>query len=187
MRYIKRIIEPIIVKYAQLFPVVSITGPRQTGKSTTLANVFKDYKYVTFDDYKVVDFFNRDPEAFMELYNNKIVFDEAQKAPELFNYIKIAVDNDRSNYGKFILTGSSQFTFMTKISESLAGRIGLLSMLPFQFQELPNALREDSIFKGGYPELTTRKYEGFDEWYESYINTYIERDVRTLLNVGDLR
>ncbi len=187
MKYIKRIIEPVIARYAQLFPVVAITGPRQTGKSTTLINIFKDYKYVTFDDYKVIDFFTRDPEAFMELYNNKVIFDEAQKVPELFNYVKIAVDNDRSNYGKFILTGSSQFTFMTKISESLAGRIGLLSMLPFQFQELPNALKEDSIFKGGYPELVTRKYEGFNEWYESYINTYIEKDVRTLLNIGDLR
>jgi predicted AAA+ superfamily ATPase len=187
MKYIKRIIEPIITRYAQLFPVVAITGPRQTGKSTTLINIFKDYKYVTFDDYKVIDFFTRDPEAFMELYNNKVIFDEAQKVPELFNYVKIAVDNDRSNYGKFILTGSSQFTFMTKISESLAGRIGLLSMLPFQFKELPNILKDDSIFKGGYPELVTRKYEGLNEWYESYINTYIEKDVRTLLNIGDLR
>jgi uncharacterized protein len=187
MKYITRIIEPIIVRYSQLFPVVAITGPRQTGKSTTLMNIFKDYRYVTFDDYKAIDFFTKDPEAFMALYNNKVIFDEAQKVPKLFNYIKIAVDNDRSNYGKFILTGSSQFTFRTKISESLAGRIGLLSMLPFQFQELPNTLKEDSIFKGGYPELTTRKYEGFNEWYESYINTYIERDVRTLLNIGDLR
>jgi hypothetical protein len=76
---------------------------------------------------------------------------------------------------------------MTKISESLAGRIGLLSMLPFQFQELPNSLKEDSIFKGGYPELVTRKYEGLSEWYESYINTYIEKDVRTLLNIENLR
>jgi hypothetical protein len=187
MSYIRRIIEPIILRYAQLFPVVAVTGPRQTGKSTTLANLFKDYKYVTFDDYKVVDFFARDPEAFMEQYKAKVIFDEAQKVPELFNYIKIAVDKDRSNYGKFILTGSNQFSFMTKISESLAGRIGLLTMLPFQFQELPKALIKESIFKGGYPELVVRNYKGLEEWYESYINTYIEKDVRNLLNIGDLR
>jgi len=187
MKYIRRSIEPTLVRYTKLFPVVAVTGPRQTGKSTTLTKIFNDYKYVTFDDHKVMDFFSQDPEAFMETYNNKVIFDEAQKAPELFNYIKVAVDKDRSNYGKFILTGFSQFTFLTNISESLAGRIGLLSMLPFQFQELSKSLQDDSIFKGGYPELVTRKYKGLEEWYESYINTYIERDVRTLLNVGDLR
>lgn len=187
MKYIKRIIEPVILEYTTTFPAVALTGPRQSGKSTTLSNLMKDYQYVTFDDYKIANYFDTDPEGFMEQYNNKIIFDEVQKAPELFNYIKIAIDKDRHNYGKFILTGSSNFTFIKKITESLAGRIGLLSMLPFQFLEIPESLREDSIFKGGYPELVMREYIGSANWYSSYINTYIEKDVRALINIGDLR
>ena len=187
MKYIKRIIEPKIIEYTKIFPVVGLTGPRQSGKSTTLLKLFKNYTYVTFDDYKIINYFSNDPEGFLEQYNNKVIFDEVQKAPEIFNYIKIAVDNDRNNYGKFILTGSSQFTFMKKISESLAGRIGLLSMLPFQFLEIPKTLKEESIFKGSYPELVLKKYHNSDDWYSSYINTYIEKDLRHLINVGDLR
>lgn len=187
MGYIKRIIEPVILEYTATFPVVALTGPRQSGKSTTLLKLLKNYTYITFDDYKIADYFAKDPESFMEQYNNKVIFDEVQKAPEIFNYIKMAVDKDRSNYGKFILTGSSQFAFIKKVTESLAGRIGLLSMLPFQFLEVPKILREESVFKGSYPELIMRKYVGSSNWYSSYINTYIERDVRNLVNIGDLR
>jgi len=187
MEYIKRVIEPVIVEYTKSFPVIALTGPRQSGKSTTLLKLFNDYRYVTFDDYKVLEYLNKDPEGFMQLYDNKVIFDEVQKAPELFNYIKIAVDNDRLNYGKYILTGSSQFSFIKGISESLAGRVGLISMLPFQFLEIPSNLQEDSIFKGGYPELILRKYKGLNNWYSSYLSTYLEKDVRTLLKIGDLK
>ena len=100
---------------------------------------------------------------------------------------QVLVDNDRKRHGKFIVTGSSQFAFMKKVSESLAGRIGLITLLPFQFSEVPARLREASLFQGGYPELIDRRYEGSFEWYTSYLDTYLTRDVRDLREIGDIR
>ncbi|GAB1350923.1 hypothetical protein MASR1M107_31380 [Ignavibacteriales bacterium] len=152
--YISRTAEDTLLKYLSAFPVVGLTGPRQSGKSTLLKELLKDeYKYVTFDSPTTVAEFRDDPERFMRINADKVIFDEAQKAPEIFSYVKIAVDNDRDKYGKFILSGSSQFTLMKNISESLAGRIGLLTLLPLQFSEIPQNLQEQSIFKGAYPEL----------------------------------
>jgi predicted AAA+ superfamily ATPase len=112
MKYFKRKLEKLLKKYLLAFPVIGIIGPRQSGKSTMLLNTLKDsYTYVTFDDFRIINFFYEDPEKFMETYNDKIIFDEVQKVPEIFSYIKIAVDRDRQNYGKFILTSSSQFIF----------------------------------------------------------------------------
>jgi predicted AAA+ superfamily ATPase len=187
MQYITRVIEPTISKYVKAFPVMALTGPRQSGKSTTLRHMLPQYQYVTFDDYKTANFFAQDPDGFMDQYNNKVIFDEVQQAPQLFRHVKIAVDNDRQNYGKFVLTGSSQFAFIKKISESLAGRVGLLSMLPFQFAEVPDALKEESVFKGGYPELVLRAYANSAAWYSSYMHTYIDKDLKDLVKVGDLR
>lgn len=187
MNYIPRKIEAKISNYLKLFPVLGITGPRQSGKSTTITSVLPEYRYVTFDDARQRSFFYDDPEGFMKEYNNNVIFDEVQKIPEIFELIKISVDKDRNNYGKFILTGSSQFSLIKKITESLAGRIGLISMLPMQYSELPENCKEESIFRGGYPELVSRKYVGFDEWYSSYLSSYLEKDVRDLVNIGDLR
>jgi predicted AAA+ superfamily ATPase len=185
--YFPRVIESIIHNYLQSFSVVGITGPRQSGKSTTLNEVFsEDYTYITFDDFKNVELFYDDPVRFMNLYSDKVIFDEVQRVPEIFNYIKIAVDNDRDNYGKYIITGSSQFSFHQKITESLAGRIGLIPMLPLQYKEIPPSLRSVSQFKGCYPEVVKKKYLNSKNWYSSYLNTYIERDVRSLINIGDL-
>lgn len=185
--YQKREIEPVVVKYLDVFPVVGITGPRQSGKSTLLQHLLNSYRYVSFDDYKMRDFIREDPDGFIKTYNNKVIFDEAQKVPEIFELVKIAVDKDRSNYGKFVLTGSSQFTLLKQISESLAGRIGLLSLLPYQYLEVPEVLRKQSIYKGTYPELTNRHYQYSGEWYSSYINTYVNKDVREISNIGNLR
>lgn len=188
MRYFPRIIEKTIKDYLTIFPAVAITGPRQSGKSTTLRKVFgEQYRYVTFDDPLVVNFFEDDPRGFMEKYGNKVIFDEVQKSPEIFHYLKLAIDRDRQNTGKFILTGSSQFSFIKHITESLAGRIGLLSLLPFQRQEITKSLQSKQILKGSYPELASRKYTKTKEWYAAYINNYIERDVRSLYNIGNLR
>jgi len=187
MNYIKRHIESTIKRYLKLFPAVGITGPRQSGKTTLLQHMLKNYRYVSFDDLKMVEFASQDPEAFMETYNDKVIFDEVQKVPELFQYIKIAIDKDRDKYGKIILTGSSQFHMIKSITESLAGRIGLLSLLPLQYSELPKGLGEKQIFMGSYPEIVKRKYSGVKDWYASYISTYITRDVRDLANIGDLR
>ena len=187
MNYQKRILEDTLKKYLQHFPVVGLTGPRQSGKSTLLQHTLPDYTYVTFDDYRIISLFHHDPEKFLTIYSDKIIFDEVQKIPELFNYIKIAVDRERSSKGKFILTGSSQFSLIKNSSESLAGRIGLLSLYPFQFAEISAELQEDSIFKGGYPELVDRHYDFYNEWFSSYVETYINKDITSLGHVGDIR
>lgn len=187
MRYHKRQLEHKLQDYLKNFSVVGLTGPRQSGKSTLLLHLLKDYKYVTFDDYQILNFFYDDPEKFMRLYAHKVIFDEAQKAPELFNYIKIAVDKNRQDYGKFILTGSAQFTLIKRITESLAGRIGLLSLLPYEITEISKQLRITSIYQGGYPELVNKKYALAQDWFSSYLETYITKDVSALAQIGDKR
>ncbi len=171
-----------------MFPAVSLTGPRQSGKSTTLQQMFDGkYTYVSFDDPLTVEFLTQDPKGFIGKYKDKVIFDEAQKVPLLFNYLKIAIDQDRHNYGKFILTGSSQFKLVTQITETLAGRIGLLSLLPFHMYEMPKRWRKQQILKGSYPELIHLKYQNTLRWYSAYVSLYIERDVRNIANVGNLR
>jgi predicted AAA+ superfamily ATPase len=188
MPYYPRVIERTVARYLKLFPVVGVTGPRQSGKSTMLRRLLgAKYRYVSFDDLNTVDRFHTDPERFMGINSNLVIFDEVQRVPELFHYVKLMVDNDRKRYGKFVMTGSSQFSFMRRVSESLAGRIGLLSLLPFQFAEMPPRLRGQSLFKGGYPELVGRKYRGAYEWYSSYLDTYLTRDVRDISEIGDIR
>ncbi|MGA2623847.1 MAG: ATP-binding protein [Bacteroidota bacterium] len=188
MAYIHRVLEGAVRKYLKIFPVVGLTGPRQSGKSTLIKNLLDDkYRYVTFDDLTNVDRFHSDPAGFMRVYSDKVIFDEVQRAPELFSYVKLAVDSDREHYGKFVLTGSSQFAFMKRVSESLAGRIGLLTLLPFQFAEMPVSFQDTSIFMGGYPELVTRKYKGSFDWYTSYLDTYLTRDIRDQREIGDIR
>lgn len=187
MHYIQRVIQAKLLKYIEFFSVVGVTGPRQSGKSTLLKHLLPDYQYVNFDDLMLRNFFQDDPEAFMQTYSDKVIFDEAQLVPDLFYYIKRAVDNDRDSPGKFVLSGSSQFTLMKNITETLAGRIGLLSLLPFQFSEIPESLQRQSQFKGGYPELINKEYMLWRDWYAAYMDTYLNRDVRTLANIGDLR
>lgn len=185
MKYIHRNIEKVLKEYITAFPVVAVTGPRQSGKSTLLLHCLKDYEYISMDDNQIVQQFYNDPNKFMTIYYGKTIIDEAQKTPEIFNYIKIQVDKDRNNYGKYILTGSSQFMMMEKITESLAGRLGLLTLLPFQYSEIKNLT--PSIYQGSFPELVTRKYRLWIDWYASYIETYINRDLRQISNIGNLR
>jgi len=188
MAYIHRVLEQTIERYLKAFPVLGVTGPRQSGKSTMLKELLGgSFRYVSFDDYKMIDLFHNDPEKFMRIYSEKTIFDEIQKVPEISNYIKLAVDTDRTNYGRFVVTGSSQFPLMKKVSESLAGRIGLLSLLPFQFSEIPKKVRADAVFRGAYPEIVVRGYQYASEWYSSYLETYLSKDVRELSNIGDMR
>ena len=136
--YRTRLMESNVQQYLTIFPIVGIIGPRQSGKSTLLKHQLgKTYRYVTFDDRTQVDFFYEDPQQFLNQYDHHVIFDEAQKVPELFDALKIKVDENRDQYGKFVLTGSSQFSFTQSISESLAGRMGLLTLLPFSYLELP--------------------------------------------------
>lgn len=176
------------MKYLRSFPVVGITGPRQSGKSTMLKELLADsYEYVTFDDFQNVNLFNEDPARFMRIHSNRVIFDEVQKVPHIFNSIKTVVDEERARYGRFVITGSSQFSFMKGVSETLAGRIGLLTLLPFQFSETPASLRNKSVYMGTYPEIINRGFEASWDWYSSYIETYLVRDVRELSNIGNIR
>lgn len=188
MLYLHRTLESPLQEFLQAFPVVGITGPRQSGKSTLLKHaLFNHYKYITFDDEEKILEFEDDPTRFMRQYANEVIFDEVQKVPKLFNAVKLAVDNDRDKMGKFILTGSSQFSMLTKITESLAGRIGLLNLLPFQYLEIPESLREEAIYRGSYPEIIKRNYSNSVLWYGSYITTYLEKDVRQVSQIGNIR
>lgn len=187
MKYTHRVIEQKLKEYLTFFSVVGLTGPRQSGKSTLLLHQLTDYTYVSFDDFAIVNLFYDDPEKFMRIYQHKVIFDEVQKVPEIFSYIKVAVDQDRKTPGKFVLTGSSQFAFIKGVSESLAGRIGLLSLLPFQYTEVPIKLRKEAIYRGSYPELVDKHYQLSQDWYSSYMNTYLTKDVSALSHIGDMR
>ncbi len=187
MKYLHRILQDKLKEYINYFSVVGLTGPRQSGKSTLLLHCLPNYRYVNFDDFKMVSFFEDDPDKFMSIYDSEVIFDEIQKVPQLFNYVKIAVDKDREKTGKFILTGSSQFQFIQGVTESLAGRIGLLSLLPYQLSEIPSKFIEESIYKGSYPELVAKHYALSQDWYASYIDTYLKKDVSALAQVGDRR
>lgn len=184
--YIKRVITDQLIELLNIFPAIAVTGPRQAGKSTLLQHTLPNYTYVTFDDFRARAFIEEDPAGFIEKYNTNVIFDEAQKAPEVFNLVKVAIDKNRKKYGNFILTGSSHFSFIRGIKESLAGRIGLLSLLPLQFLEVPKAAHTASLYKGAYPELVERNYKGFHHWYSSYLDTYLTRDITDLIQLTDL-
>lgn len=186
--FIERRLATKVKSYLTTFPAVAITGPRQSGKSTLLKHLFKNnYQYITFDRDDMRSMFLNDPKNFMAQYNDRVIFDEVQKIPEIFNYLKIAIDNDRENYGKFIITGSAQFSMIKSITESLAGRIGLLTLLPFESREIPSQEREPALYSGSYPEVVMRHYKNHLDWYASYVDSYLEKDIRGLFNVGDLR
>jgi predicted AAA+ superfamily ATPase len=186
--YLARELETTLIRYLSSFPVVGIAGPRQSGKSTMLLQTLrKKYEYVTFDDFSTLQLCQDDPERFLRLHPAPVIFDEVQRVPDLFVRLKLLVDKDRRTKGRFVLTGSSQFAVMKRVSESLAGRIGMLALYPFQRSETPAALRQQAIWKGTYPELIVEKYAYREEWYSSYLETYLTRDVRELGGVGDLR
>ena len=186
---IPRKVEGILKKMAGHYPVVSIVGPRQSGKTTLVNNVFKGYRYINLENVQNRNFAIEDPQGFIKQYNSRVIIDEAQYAPELFSYIQENVDENRLN-GKFVLTGSQNFLLSQNISQSLAGRTAVFTLYPLSFEEVKNAgyLSKDInelLFQGFYPGRLT---EGVDAiyWFPSYINTYLERDVRNIKNITNL-
>lgn len=167
------------------FPAILITGPRQSGKSTFLQHVLKDTRYVSFDDPLNRDYALQDPNGFLDQFGEEaVILDEIQYVPGILQYIKIRIDRDRAP-GKWIMSGSQQFHLMKNISETLAGRIAILDLAPLALSELedPGELKE-LIWKGFYPEPYCYP-EKRDVWVRSYIQTYIERDVRQLDAIRD--
>lgn len=186
---IKRELAPKIHALAEKFPVVTLTGPRQSGKSTLLRTQFPDYTYLSLEDPDIREFALSDPRGFLRQYPNKAIFDEIQKVPDLFSYIQSHVDNSRET-GVYLLAGSQNFILMKNITQTLAGRTALLKLLPFSCQELHQVNKlpdtpDEQIFKGFYPRLYDRDINPSD-YYPNYIQTYVERDVRNLLKISDL-
>ena len=185
---IPRTLAETLRRLAQSFPVVAITGPRQSGKTTLARAVFPDKPYASLEDPIERAFALEDPRGFLARFDQGAVFDEAQRWPDLFSYLQGMVDQQRTP-GRFVLTGSQQFGLLAGVTQSLAGRVGLTRLLPLALDELPAASRQfslDSIMLlGGYPLLHTEPAIASD-WFASYVATYIERDVRQVLNVKDV-
>ncbi len=173
------------IALAQKFQVITLTGPRQSGKTTLVRAAFPALPYVSLEEPDIRQLALTDPRGFLANYPAGAILDEVQNAPDLFSYIQRLVDENRQV--QFILTGSSNFLLLEKISQTLAGRTAVLHLLPFSFEELePGAEQyEDLIFKGRYPRIYDRDIAPTD-FYPAYIQTYVERDVRLLKNIGDI-
>lgn len=170
-------------------PVVSITGPRQSGKTTLAKQIFPDYEYANLENPLTRQFVRDNPFRFLQQSERGIVIDEAQHLPELFSYIQVHVDNTRRN-GEIILTGSQNFLLMEKITQSLAGRVAIFNLLPFSVRELAGTSYEQKdafayIYRGLFPRIYDQQAPP-DVFYPSYIQTYVERDVRQVQSIGDL-
>ena len=207
MNYIKRDLEEVFLITASQYKAALVTGPRQVGKTTMLRKLMEntDRKYVTLDDVAIRDLAKNDPKTFINVFSPPVFIDEVQYAPELFIYIKIQVDNSQ-NAGDYWLSGSQVFRLMRGVRESLAGRVGLLDLFPLsqneiynhkacsplnpsfeklmdRVQGIPDAMPTDiytRIYNGGMPQLLSGEITDRDRFYQSYIRTYLERDVRDL-------
>jgi len=188
---ITRILTQKIKEMSKKFPVLAILGPRQSGKTTLSQAVFTKHTYISFEDLEARAFAQEDPKGFLEEYKNKygIILDEIQHVPDMLSYIQVYVDREKQP-GYFILTGSQNFLINQAITQTLAGRIAIFTLLPFCINELKKAklLPEkinNLIFKGCYPRIYDQNIAPTD-WYPNYIRTYIERDVRQIKNVTNL-
>ncbi|MDP9122387.1 MAG: ATP-binding protein, partial [Acidobacteriota bacterium] len=171
------------------YPLVALTGPRQSGKTTLARQVFADKPYVSLEDLDERAFADSDPRGFLARFPDGAVLDEVQRCPALFSFLQTRVDADRRR-GLFVLTGSQQFGLLSNISQTLAGRVAMVTLLPFSLGELQAVERapatlEALLFQGLYPPIHDR---GLDAaiWYKNYVGSYVERDVRQMVNVRDI-
>ena len=206
-KYIQRSIEPVLRKAAKQFPAVVLTGPRQAGKTTLLKHLFsKTHRYISLEPPDIRAAAAADPRGFLDLYKPPVIFDEIQYAPDLLFYIKEKIDQNRGKYGQYILTGSQNILLLQQVTETLAGRVAMLRLFPLSFIEMIGkssdlfpwdkkhakrkelSLREawKLMLRGGFPELKEHSRKDAALWHGSYIQTYLERDIRRLRQIGDL-
>jgi predicted AAA+ superfamily ATPase len=186
VRTIKAQMDVLSTKY----PILALTGPRQAGKTTFLKREFSNYRYVNLENPDNRNFALNDPNGFLNIYDKYVIFDEVQRVPHLFSYLQTKVDED-GIMGQYILSGSQNFHLLRNITQSLAGRVAIFKLFPFDFDEMKSANWLDidyavNLQKGGYPALYKRDIPT-KSFYSNYLQTYVERDLTDLLNVKDLK
>lgn len=189
---VERIAQKALERLASQFPIIGITGPRQSGKSTLAKMTFPDKRYITFDDKSLRELAKSNPKDFLLALPDGAIIDEAQKVPEIYDAVKYFVDSKDSLPGTFILTGSSQFKLKENMTDSLAGRAAFLKLLPFSLPELNVTAAAfgtpyDAMLKGCYPPLyDVNKHFLKEDWFENYLDTYLDLDVKEQINVGNV-
>lgn len=189
LAYIKRKIESTILEAVKYFPVITVTGPRQSGKTTMLKQIFPHLHYYSLEDLDTRSFAMEDPVRFLHLHEDGMILDEVHNYPELLSYIQGIVDEQPQK--KFVLSGSSNFALLKKVSQSLAGRSGVFELMPLSIEEVKGQIEyvddaDQLLYQGLYPAVCSCK--NIPKFlYPSYVKTYLERDVRDLLNVKDIR
>lgn len=183
---IQRKLGPFLREMSAKYPVLALTGPRQSGKTTLLKTIFQDYQYLSLENPDNRAFAQNDPNGFLQRYASKIIIDEAQQVPHLFSYIQTLVD-ESDTMGQFILSGSQNFHLMQEITQSLAGRVAVFKLFPFDIQEMKQAgiLEKDylkAMVKGFYPAIFDRNLDA-SHYYSNYIQTYLQRDVSELIEI----
>jgi len=181
MRYIPRQLAPVLLDASRHFPAVVVTGPRRAGKTTLLRKLFPNARYVLLEDPDIQGRVRSDPRAFLDELQPPVVFDEIQNTPELLDYVRTLIDTKPRRMGQWLFTGSQEVPLMRGITESMAGRAAILQLLPFSLAETAKV----NLLHGGFPEVLARP-EARSLWFASYLQTYLERDVRAITNVRDL-
>ena len=181
MRYVPRSLGNVVVQAARSFPAVVLTGPRRAGKTTLFRHLFPGARYVLLEDPDIQARVRSDPRAFLDELPPPVLFDEIQNTPELLNYVRTRIDRAPGQRGQWFFTGSQETPLMQGITESMAGRAAVLQLLPFSMTETPKV----GLLTGGFPEVVGHR-EARSLWFSSYIQTYLERDVRAITNVRDL-
>lgn len=181
MRFIPRAIQPVIRKAARNFPDAVVTGPRRSGKTTLLRRMFPRACCLLLEDPDILARARSDPRGLLDRLRLPAMLDEIQNAPELFSYIRSRIDASPGSHGRWLLTGSQEAPLMQGVSESMAGRAAILQLLPLSVSETDRV----NLLTGGFPEAVSR-HSARDLWFSSYLQTYLERDVRSILNVRDL-
>lgn len=181
MAYIPRLFEKELLRAAKAFPSVVLTGPRRAGKTHLLRHLFPKAQYLLLEDPDTLARFKQDPHGFLDALSFPVILDEVQNIPEIFNYVRSRIDVDIRKKGRWFLTGSQEAQLMKNVTESMAGRSAIMQLLPLSRQETPYV----SMLHGGFPEVIARRKDA-RLWYSSYLQSYIERDVRSVTSVKDL-